>query len=503
MLADFFRYFSARLALSYCLFMLSAFGVMYFGEGKAYPDYFLYLLLLISFIAASAILSRIGRWRFNALMVDAQECDITRYYRKGEVLFEKLLILTNSFHFLPITAEHLRERVYKEYSRFLLALDAKSKKTLWIHKKAYEYGWENSELKAKLVAGFKQKKNLEKDEIAIGIKLVSENRQKIDFIDLLVENCLSKNIKDYDAQEVYRQALNKNSRHIPQILETMLPGVLNMERGDPFAIELYFQAVKQTHRLRGRCRSLLCKLARPYLLDKDLGEQEKKLVDFYRSMTEKGGSRLQHQIGLDAGSASYVAVKADREKSEKLGANKIKRKTGQKAGPHRSEWRALLVTNTTFFYIFAGISLLLYFTYPSYQEKPTSLKEIPEPLQPQAPKIEEVKTKEIRKFVPFKSDYAFTIQVGAYNSMVKAETVMNELRKESNAVYWLPAKIVDKMWYRVRIGEFKDQDSARSFAQKLEEKKVIGKDYYLTNFKEGFILNEDYREVEKSRRGNP
>jgi hypothetical protein len=68
---------------------------------------------------------------------------------------------------------------------------------------------------------------------------------------------------------------------------------------------------------------------------------------------------------------------------------------------------------------------------------------------------------------------------------------MDKLRRDSNtAIYWLPARIGGKVWYRVRVGEFSDQESARLSAKELEDKGLVGKDYYLTNFQEGFVLSK-------------
>ncbi len=485
MSADFFKYFSARLALSYLFFMLFAFGAMYFEEGKEYPDYFLYILLFCSFATSSALLSHLGKWRFNALMVDAQECDITRYFQKGEVLFEKLLILTDSFHFLPGTAERLRERVYKEYSRFLLALDTKSEKALTVHKKAYEYGWENLELKAKLISGFLKKKNLDRDEVGLGIKLIAEKSDNVEFLDLLVKNCLSKRIKDYDAQEVFRQALEKESRFLPRILDMILPGILDLERSDPFAVEIYFKAVEIKHQLWERCRKLLLKFARLYLFDKEIGKLEKRLVDYFNSTSSETG----HTSVLEKVPFAFSTGMAKKKSS--TAAKRLKKLERKTSKGHRIHWRVML-PDATFFYTAGGILLVVFLGYQSYQKNAVpALKQIREPLS-HIPLGKESHNDKIRKYVHFKSDYPFTIQVGAFNSIEKAEQAMNKLRKESKIVYWLSAKIGNKEWFRVRIGEFNDRESARLFAKELEKKKLVGKDYYLTNFREGFILNHGY-----------
>lgn len=486
MIADCLKYFSVRLALAYLLFIFTAFGAMVFGEGKIYPDYFLHSLLSFSFVLSSILLSRLGKWRFNALMVDAQECDITRFLRKGEVLFEKLLILTRSFHFWPSTAERLRERVYKEYSRFLLALDTISEAAFYVHKRAYAGGWENKDVESKLMDGLLEKKRLDKEEIQIGAKLISRYPDNTELVDLLAENCLSKKFMDYDSQELFRQALEKDSRHTPRILDMLLPGILDLERGDSFAVLLYFKAVEKEHPLRVKCQKLLRKLALPYLFDKNLEGMEKRLVDFYNATSEGKGPDSAQGKGFKG-----IFSLWERRKGTEVFAKKTW--TGEKvrAGHRRSMWKSLL-PDATFFYLAAGVSFMAYLGYQWYQEQPAPLDRSSESVllvpeqKPAAP------SQEKQKYVPFKSDQPFTLQVGAYNAMEKAEEVMRRLKKESPVVYWLPAKIGDKTWYRVRIGEFRDKESARLFAKELEEKKKVGKDYYLTNFKEGFILNKEY-----------
>ncbi|MBI5186798.1 MAG: SPOR domain-containing protein [Nitrospinae bacterium] len=492
MIADILKYFSSRLALSYILFGCAAFGIMYSGEGRNYPQYFLYILFLFCFAASSVILSRLGKWRFNALMVDAQECDITRFFKKGEILFEKLLVLTNSFHFLPHTAWRLRERVFREYSRFLLALDVNSEKALLVHKKALTSGWDDPQLKSKLVSCFMEKNNLEREEVELGLKLIP-NGGDTGFIDLLAENCLTKNFMDYDAQEVYRQAIETQSKHVPKILDQILPGVLNAKRKDPFALMLYFNAVERKHKLAEKSRDVLMNLAQPYLLDKDLEGWERRLVDFYRAAAGVSEPAAAPKKSNAKGLADLFPEIISRKKGKSF-----KKEPGELQKKQGLEWRAWL-PDTTFLYITAGVLLVAvlgYQSYKSYKEKPSRLEQVQETPAPAQTETEiESKPAESRKYVPFQSTLPFTIQVGAYNSMEKAEDIMSKLRKGCNAaVYWLPARIGGKVWYRVRVGEFPDQESARLFAKELEDKGLVGKDYYLTNFQEGFILGEGGKE---------
>jgi len=491
MTADMLKYFSARLALSYLLFIPTTVAILYFGGNGEYPAYFLYALFPLCFLFSAAALSHLGKWRFNALMVDAQECDITRFFRKGETLFEKLLILTGSFHFSPKTAKRLRERVYMEYSRFLLALDVTSDKALRVHKKALEFGWESQELKAKLISCFLGKKTLERDEIATGIRLMSRDPTG-KFLDLLVKNCLKKKFWGYESQEVFRLAMEKKSKYIPVILDQALPDFLQRERRDPFALTLYFAAVRERHRLAEESQALLQKLATPYLFDKNLTGMGKKLVDFF-NLTHGKGAISSKDTALGKGPARLALD------LEEPGGREVQQGTSEKIARRGEigtrpylDWRKML-PDATSFYVVCGAILVLFLGFRLYRQRLIAGNQIRGSLTPTI-SSPEVPVETSRRYVPFHSEKPFTIQVGAYNSIAKAERVMKRIRGETHlTVYWLPARIGDKAWYRVRVGEFQDQKAARLMARDLIKNKLVGKDYYLTNFKGGFILSEDIR----------
>jgi len=67
----------------------------------------------------------------------------------------------------------------------------------------------------------------------------------------------------------------------------------------------------------------------------------------------------------------------------------------------------------------------------------------------------------------------FAIQVASFHDLSRAESLVEELKKESYRAYVSPEDLEKQgRWYRVRVGNFKTKEEAESQLPKLKEKFV-------------------------------
>jgi len=75
----------------------------------------------------------------------------------------------------------------------------------------------------------------------------------------------------------------------------------------------------------------------------------------------------------------------------------------------------------------------------------------------------------------------FTLQVAAYLKPAYAKTYVEKLKKQGLDAYWREAISANKRWYQVRVSHFPDKKSAREFGESLKARGIID-DYYVANF---------------------
>lgn len=87
----------------------------------------------------------------------------------------------------------------------------------------------------------------------------------------------------------------------------------------------------------------------------------------------------------------------------------------------------------------------------------------------------------------YHSDLLFTVQIAAFRNPVEAENMTMALRLKGEEAYWQKSD-GEKPWYRVRIGGFETQESAKKYAEDLISRELI-ENYYIANFSDGYYKN--------------
>lgn len=90
-------------------------------------------------------------------------------------------------------------------------------------------------------------------------------------------------------------------------------------------------------------------------------------------------------------------------------------------------------------------------------------------------KAEELKGREVsskkiphEKFVPPLESNKYTVQIASFQKRSDAVTLVNRLKKKGYPAYILSAKVGDKVWFRVRVGEYSTKSEAVKMLQKIE-----------------------------------
>jgi hypothetical protein len=92
------------------------------------------------------------------------------------------------------------------------------------------------------------------------------------------------------------------------------------------------------------------------------------------------------------------------------------------------------------------------------------------------------------QYTSYDSKLSYSVQIAAFKNLSGAERFINKLAKKGRKAYYTKPS-GGSSWFRVRIGEFKTQNEAKKFAEKLLKEK-LAKGYFITNFEPGFIKKE-------------
>jgi len=105
---------------------------------------------------------------------------------------------------------------------------------------------------------------------------------------------------------------------------------------------------------------------------------------------------------------------------------------------------------------------------------------------PSPPKAKESPPPAREELRVYHSELPFTVQVAAFRDQVDADSMVSRLRENHEEAYWQKSGEV-KPWFRVRVGGFQTQDSAKRHAEELIARRLID-NYYIANFIDGYYM---------------
>jgi len=502
------KYFLVRTGISLFLLLVFGFFALYVVHEIALPqtafddEMIQWALLFICVFMGFFAYGQIGDQRFlNAFHALK---DVGPLYDEEVIVrqFEDLLRFTESAYFLPGPARRFRGLVVRKYADYLLSIGREEPEALKIYLKAFLHNPENSKFRTPLLSILDQGGDLSENEIDLLLVIVrAEEFQDSFLVNHLASIFLRQEKLTEKTEPVFLFAVENESTDTPEILQFVVPVLLENHRADIFALRFYLQALQMNLLGEDEMREILGKAfceghfegIDPVLHDRcgqvfALLEPDRQAEIREAVEANRISGRLK-KINLfnreDKQDINRLKVRLGIQKSlfQKLGdgifwigryfqglARKIFLKLidGLILFGKARLWVKLVIIPVLGFLILVGLGLM---EWRAAQDGTLAGK------KPRAKAVAPAS-----KPIATKPDKEHFIQIAAVTSSKKANQLIKSLKRKgiTKALIIKSARQSGGSWYKIRVGAFDRKIDAIQMAKRLMDDKLI-KNYFLVS----------------------
>lgn len=500
-----FKFILIRIGISFFLLFTAGFAVLFFFHEIALPgagvgDWAIkWVLIIASLFFGFVVYGVFGDYQFMKAFQVVQDMDIHQAGDEAVQQFRKLMRFTESSYFLPRKGHRLRDRVVQEYANYLLNNGRDDEEALNVYLKAYLHDAGQTRFRNQVVSVLTSRENPTLKELELLILILktgSGNDHEI--LNHLVPLFLTRKLFTSKTEWVFLKGLEENVDRSAEIVQFLLPMMIEKQRIDEFAVRFYLNALANAEPQYQK--ELVTLVSHSFLsnrfqmLDPDLHQQ---CGSMFESLEPDLRERMVRSFGEQNIAERWKQVRlfqpGDQEDLNRLQTQAGISTTGLenvKKGFSQIGFALLEPLKRSLFKIFEGlhwvgsvptmfklagvvaIGAVLFFSLPA-DKRETLLSFLPGATSQQPPQPSQV------VMPPLK---IHTIQVAAVISQKEADKVLRKLkRKKVPGVYIVKTeRKAGGNWYKIRIGKFASKTEAAQFASQLEFKKVIRSYFIIT-----------------------
>ncbi len=436
---------------------------------------------------ASRIWSGAGRLQLEGFLKRARKALEERDFSSGRKYYRKALELTASSHYSPAGEVMSQLQFFHRYADFLCAAGSADAEALEIYARYFRQFPDDAEFAGKVIPLLKASAAVNRSHLSFLHKLSKLRPEFDDFADFAVQQYLSYQGYDTDAQEILLEAVRRNSPLKIKALNFLLPKMLEQERADAMALEIYLQSMY--HQVEHRdLKAMLGKVAEKARYEENPGPISKLIVQAVEELPAEEREavkasvrqeRLQKVVlkeeAAKPGEAPPPEAVLPERPALKLPSIEVPLEAVKEAG------RKAVETPGKVFSIIAGAAKFL------LQQRVLLLwlgvavltgviiyggiKVGFNPEPPEAVSLEVI------------SDKPCTIQIAAFKDRQRAEALIKTINAKGYKAYLTPP-LEGGSWYQVRLGHYDSVAEGSAAAEELKSKKVFA-DYFVTNFQGG------------------
>lgn len=490
-----FKYIFVRTGLTLFLVLVFGYITLYFLHEVALPNVFFndlwikWTVVAIGLFFGFVVYGIFGEHRFLSALSNLKHIDLKTVGPEIRQQFQGLVDFTRSSYFLPAKGRELREGLVQDYAEFLMSTGSEDPEALNVFVKAYLQDPEQTRFRNVLVSTLSRKEELTDQEIdLVLIILKTEGYQDRELLSHLVTVFLKQEWFTNKSEPVFLKALQLKTGQEAEIISFMLPHLLDKKRADYLAVNFYLESLSSLPEdQRGTLAFLVATSYcedRFKVLDPDLHARCQQVFDSLETQTKERLLRMAKDIKV---SEQWKRVKLFHSE-DKRALDRLKVYTGlsptvwqvfgKKVAGFGSGIFSLIKkgvfkvfdglnimgsANTATKLLFAGLIIGgMYLAAVSVDWK--ALIQAPQPVPTLPPEQ-----------APVATVSAFTLQVAAVKGQSQADATVRKLKKkkvENVYVVKIPRK-EGGFWYKVRVGKFRERDTAEKAAATLMSQNKI------------------------------
>ena len=494
-----FKFYLARLGVSFFLLFTLGYAILFFFHeialpGVVFDDTLVKVALgLACLFFGFVVYGVFGDYQFFKAIEAIKRIDYQASEENIIGEFERLVRFTKSSYFLPAKGSRLREQVIREYGNFLLNGGYEDERALNIYLKAFLQDTSQTRFRNVLVSLLIQKGNLNTSELDLLLVMQRADQYKDQaMVDHLAVIFLAKKEYSNRTEPVFFSALATGSSLSEQITAFMLPILLAKKRKDDYAVNFFLKALGQATPEQSETLTALlseCYLDQRFQVSDPVLHHECKAV--FESLAEDSKTRLIEHSSQQHLQERWKKVRLFRS-GDKRTLNQLKMRSGVSRSAMQilgfaisNLWNAFLEgSKKIVFKIFAGLDMIGDFSTPVKLVVIISLggvliwglfsldgRGIEKEAQQNPPEV---------RVVPIPLGQVHTIQVAAVTKKRQADRIVGKLKKHRvDGAYVLKTqRISGGYWYKIRLGKFPAKSEAEALARQLVDKKII-RNYFI------------------------
>ncbi len=479
------------------MFLVLVFGYLslYFVHEVALPNvhfndlWIKWTVVGICLFFGFVVYSVFGEHRFLSALSGLKHIDLKTVGPEIREQFQNLVDFTGSSYFLPGKGRQLREQLIQDYAEFLMSTGAEDPEALNVFLKAFLQDPQQTRFRNVLVSTLTRKEELTDQEIDLMLVIMkTEGYADRELLNHMITVILAQEWFTNKSETVFLKALQLKTGQEDKIISFMLPHLLDKKRTDYLAVNFYLESLSSLPEdQRGTLAYLVstsyCE-ERFKVLDPDLHTRCKQVFDTLEAQTQERLLRISKNAKV---SEKWKGVKLFHS-DDKRALERLKVYTGlsptfwqvvgkKVAGLGSGVFNLIKKVifkmfdalnimgsmNTTAKLILAGLIFGGMF-YAAVAVDWKALMPAPQPVPTVPPEPTAVPTVKV-----------FTLQVAAVKEKSQADDAVRRLKKKKvQDVYVVKIpRSEGGFWYKVRVGKFRERDTAEKIAAILMNQKKI------------------------------
>lgn len=488
------KYIFVRIGLTFFLLVTLGFFTLYFIHEVALPgavfnDSFVqWLIFIVCIVFGFFAYGLIGEQRFYNAMHKFKDIPSTAVPLEVIGEFQAVVDYTYSSNFLPGLGRRLRNSVIMRFADYLLFAGQDDDRAQKIYLNAFLLEPKSSPYRTPLISILERGGDLTDEEIDLLLVILKAGEFHDDaIVNHLASIFLRKCIFTRKTEPVFLSAIERESEYAKEIVDFVLPELLEKKRSDSFALSFYLAALSRVSSeglqvreivARAYCQGIWKGINLP--LHEKCGEVFQELNFKWRSdiMKEVADSKFSSKVRkIDLFSKDNLL----QLKNLKVRFGLSKPFLGSFKDGLRNIFKVLIDLVQTFVlslfkpktwvFIFGAVVILMGVL--NYRERQAQQEKAIQ-------KEQKIKGSDVIGLDKREELKIYTLQVAAFTSPKQAHALIDSLRKKGvRDVYQVKTKRKSgEIWYKIRVGRFDSNENARRFANQLISQKSI-KNYFV------------------------
>lgn len=518
-------YLTPRMVLGSVFALFLSYGALAFYNQALMPGHgglafeLTLVMVILGFAGGWILWSAAGRAQLKYFLTRADIAAGERDYHKGSELYRKARGILASSHFPPKHKGSDAILFLNDYAEFLCAAGSKNREALEVYDSYLRISPSDKSFARSVIPLVIASDDIERERLPLLSRLHRLAPDDRVFADFAAAQFLNNEIYSAESQEILLEAVRRGSELKTRSLKFLLPRMLEQDRRDPRALEVYLEAFRSGVEHR-ELKSTLGRIAHRARSEAEPGPLTALVIKVFDSLSPEEREEISAAIRLEKPAVPAaeletelgVPVETKPESTKRLEAEAEPHLRAGRAAEPELEFRAgdfspyrakmeraagifgglfslfkagmtlvwsgvCAVVRTTGAHwgivrwiLLGGLSLTVII----------GLTRIVINLGG-PPSSEEVSLQVV-------SDKPFTIQVAAFKERERAEKLIRQLDKAGLKTYLVTSIGETSTWHQVRTGHFNSNTEAKQAAEELLRQKIIT-GYFIANFQPGTYVD--------------